>query len=111
VNECARAPCPSFKVCVPDASPQGFSCQCSEGLAGSTCNIDISKCHDEACYIPRNPVSFSGKSYAQYKMDKSHVKKALLDRLNLSLRIRTMQPAGTLMYAAGKVDYNILEVR
>ncbi|XP_065345647.1 fat-like cadherin-related tumor suppressor homolog isoform X4 [Cloeon dipterum] len=110
VNECAREPCPSFKVCVPDASPQGFSCQCPEGLAGATCKIDISKCHDEACYIPRNPVSFSGKSYAQYRMDKNQVKKALLDRLNLSLRIRTMQPAGTLMYAAGKVDYNILEL-
>lgn len=110
VNECAREPCPPFKVCVPDASPQGYSCQCPEGFAGSTCNIDISKCHDEACYIPRNPVSFSGKSYAQYRVEKTLVKKALQDRLNLSLRIRTMQPTGTLMYAAGKVDYNVLEV-
>ncbi|XP_059483774.1 fat-like cadherin-related tumor suppressor homolog isoform X2 [Neocloeon triangulifer] len=110
VNECARQPCSSFKVCVPDASPQGYTCQCPEGMAGSTCKIDISKCHNEACYIPRNPVSFSGKSYAQYKMDKNQVKKALLDRLNLSMRIRTMQPAGTLMYAAGKVDYHVLEL-
>lgn len=109
-NECARQPCPGFKVCVPDASPSGYSCQCPEGLAGAACTIDISKCRDESCYMPRNPVSFSGKSYAQYRVDKGHVKKALLDRLNLSMRIRTMQPAGTLLYAAGKVDYNVLEV-
>jgi protocadherin Fat 1/2/3 len=55
-------------------------------------------------------VSFTGKSYAQYRVDKSLVKKTLEDQLSLSLRIRTMQPTGNLMYAAGKVDYNVLEV-
>jgi protocadherin Fat 1/2/3 len=55
-------------------------------------------------------VSFTGKSYAQYRVDKSLVKKTLEDQLSLSLRIRTMQPTGNLMYASGKVDYNILEV-
>ncbi|GLH14886.1 Fat-like cadherin-related tumor suppressor homolog [Gryllus bimaculatus] len=110
VNECARDPCPVFKVCIPDASPQGFSCQCPEGFAGPTCEVDISKCHDESCYIPRNPVSFSGKSYAQYRVDNSLVKKILENRMSLSLRIRTMHLTGNLMYAAGKVDYNILEV-
>ncbi|KAJ4440956.1 hypothetical protein ANN_10805, partial [Periplaneta americana] len=110
VNECARQPCPQFKVCIPDASVQGYSCQCPEGFAGTTCDIDISKCHDESCYIPRNPVSFTGKSYAQYRVDKSLVKKTLEDQLSLSLRIRTMQPTGNLMYAAGKVDYNVLEI-
>ncbi|XP_068083906.1 fat-like cadherin-related tumor suppressor homolog [Anabrus simplex] len=110
VNECARVPCPSFKLCMPDASPQGYSCQCREGFAGANCEIDISKCHDESCYIPRNPVSFSGKSYAQYKVDKSQLKKILENQMSLSLRIRTVQPTGSLMYAAGKVDYNILEI-
>ncbi|XP_068085238.1 fat-like cadherin-related tumor suppressor homolog [Anabrus simplex] len=110
VNECAREPCPAFKVCIPDASPQGYSCQCPEGFAGTACEIDISKCHDESCYIPRNPVSFTGKSYAQYRVDKSLAKTILENQMSLSLRIRTMQPTGNLMYAAGKVDYNILEV-
>lgn len=110
VNECARDPCPTFKICVPDSSIQGYTCQCPEGFAGQTCEIDISKCHDESCYIPRNPISFSGKSYARYKIDKSIARETIEDRLSLSLRIRTVQPTGSLMYASGKVDYNILEV-
>ncbi|KAK0095182.1 hypothetical protein PV326_009029, partial [Microctonus aethiopoides] len=110
VNECATDPCQSFKVCIPDSSVQGYSCQCPEGFAGALCDIDISKCHDESCYVPRNPISFSGKSYARYKIDKSQIKQTIEDRLSFSLRIRTVQPTGNLMYAAGKVDYNILEV-
>jgi protocadherin Fat 1/2/3 len=139
VNECARGPCPPFKVsfrrsdsaaaseeglfnkkafalfrslqvCVPDSSVQGYSCQCPEGFAGQTCDIDISKCHDESCYIPRNPISFSGKSYARYKIDKMLARQTIENRLSLSLRVRSVQPTGCLMYASGKVDYNVLEV-
>ncbi|XP_015586979.1 fat-like cadherin-related tumor suppressor homolog isoform X2 [Cephus cinctus] len=110
VNECARDPCPLFKVCVPDSSVQGYSCQCPEGFAGQTCDIDISKCHDKSCYIPRNPISFSGKSYARYRIDKALLRQTIEDRLSLSLRIRSMQPTGSLMYAAGKIDYNVLEI-
>lgn len=107
VNECAKEPCPVYKVCIPDASMQGYSCQCPDGFAGPTCDVDISKCHDETCYIARNPISFSGKSYSQYRIIN---KKSIEDQLSLSLRIRTLQPTGNLMYAMGKVDYNILEV-
>lgn len=107
VNECAREPCAMVKICVPDASVQGYSCQCPEGYAGSSCDVDISKCHDESCYIPRNPVSFSGKSYAQYRIID---KRAIEQQQTLSLRIRTMHPTGNLMYAAGRVDYNVLEI-
>nr|CAD7395413.1 unnamed protein product [Timema poppensis] len=110
VNECAREPCPPFKLCVPDASVAGYTCQCPEGFAGTTCEIDISKCHDESCYIPRNPVSFRGKSYAHYRIDKALLRKTMEEQLNLSLRIRTVNPTGNLMYATGKVDYNILEI-
>ncbi|XP_043267899.1 fat-like cadherin-related tumor suppressor homolog isoform X3 [Venturia canescens] len=110
VNECATDPCPQFKVCVPDSSVQGYTCQCPEGFAGQICDIDISKCHDESCYIPRNPISFSGKSYARYKIDKSKLRQTIEDRLSLSLRVRTVQPTGNLMYASGKIDYNILEI-
>lgn len=108
VNECAREPCPSYKLCVPDASQAGYSCQCPEGYAGAMCDVDMSTCHDQNCYIARNPISFSGKSYSQYRIIN---KKSIEDQLSLSLRIRTVQPTGNLMYAAGKVDYNILEVR
>ena len=99
-----------FQVCVPDSSVQGYSCQCPEGFAGQTCDIDISKCHDESCYIPRNPISFSGKSYARYKIDKALVRQTIENQLSLSLRIRSVQPTGNLMYASGKVDYNVLEI-
>lgn len=108
VNECAREPCSSYKLCIPDASSVGYSCQCPEGYAGTNCEVDISKCHDETCYIPRNPLSFSGKSYSQYRIIN---KKSIEEEFSLSLRIRTMQPTGNLMYAAGNVDYNILEVK
>ncbi|XP_030767379.1 fat-like cadherin-related tumor suppressor homolog isoform X3 [Sitophilus oryzae] len=107
VNECARNPCPVFKICIPDASQTGYSCQCPEGFAGPSCDVDISKCHDQNCYIARNPMSFTGKSYSQYRIIN---KKSIEDQLSLSLRIRTVQPTGNLMYAAGKVDYNILEI-
>uniref|UniRef100_A0A6P7FFE6 Fat-like cadherin-related tumor suppressor homolog isoform X1 n=1 Tax=Diabrotica virgifera virgifera TaxID=50390 RepID=A0A6P7FFE6_DIAVI len=107
VNECARQPCEPFKLCVPDASQVGYSCQCPEGYAGSTCDIDISKCHENNCYIARNPISFSGKSYSQYRIIN---KKSIEDKFSLSLRIRTVQPTGNLLYASGKIDYNILEI-
>ncbi|KAG5869907.1 Fat-like cadherin-related tumor suppressor-like protein, partial [Gonioctena quinquepunctata] len=107
INECARDPCSPFKLCIPDSSQVGYSCQCPEGYAGLNCDVDISKCHDQNCYISRNPIYFSGKSYSQYRIIN---KKAIEDQLSLSLRIRTVQPTGNLMYAAGKVDYNILEV-
>lgn len=110
VNECAKAPCPVYKACVPDLSPQGYHCVCPEGFAGVTCDKDILNCNDESCYSPRNPVSFGGKSYTQYRMEKALAKKTLEDHLVFTLRIRTIQPTGNLMYAAGKVDYNILEI-
>ncbi|XP_063239987.1 LOW QUALITY PROTEIN: fat-like cadherin-related tumor suppressor homolog [Bacillus rossius redtenbacheri] len=110
VNECARQPCASFKVCVPDVSATGYTCQCPEGFAGAACEVDISRCHDESCYIPRNPVSFGGRSYAQYSVAEAALGRTLEEQLSLSLRIRTVQPTGNLMYAAGRFDYNILEV-
>ena len=110
VNECARSPCPNFKVCIPDSSVQGYSCQCAEGFGGQSCEVDMTKCHDESCYIPRNPISFSGKSYARYKIDENQVGATIEKQLSLSFRIRTVQPTGNLMYASGKIDYNVLEI-
>ncbi|XP_044007072.1 fat-like cadherin-related tumor suppressor homolog isoform X2 [Aphidius gifuensis] len=110
VNECANNNCNSYQICIPDLSKKGYVCQCPEGLTGSTCNTDITKCHDDSCYTPRNPISFSGKSYGAWKIDKSKIKETIEDRLSFSLKIRTVQPTGNLMYASGKIDYNILEI-
>lgn len=110
VNECANNPCPSYKMCVPDMSAQGFYCICPKGFAGPTCDKDTIKCTDDSCYVPKNPISFNGKSYMQYYMEKTATRKALEEHLIFTLRMRTVQPTGCLMYASGKVDYNILEI-
>uniref|UniRef100_A0A182MY58 Uncharacterized protein n=1 Tax=Anopheles dirus TaxID=7168 RepID=A0A182MY58_9DIPT len=110
VNECSKAPCPPYKTCIPDSSDQGYHCTCREGFAGPKCDRDITLCNDETCYVPRNPVSFSGKSYAHYRIEKEIARKNLEDQLVLSLRLRTVQPTGNIMYSAGKIDFNILEI-
>lgn len=109
VNDCASNPCPIFKTCVPDISPNGYFCVCPKGFGGPNC--DNVKCTDDSCYVPKNPVTFSGNSYIQYRMEKTAAKKALEEHLIFSLRIRTVQPTATLMYAAGKVDFSILEIQ
>lgn len=110
VNECSKSPCPDHKICVPDTSTQGFHCICAEGFIGPNCDKNINQCLDEKCYRAKNPVSFNGKSYAQYRIEKVLAKKNLEDQLSLYLRIRTVQPTGCLMFSAGRVDYNILEI-
>uniref|UniRef100_A0A1B0CLA4 Uncharacterized protein n=2 Tax=Lutzomyia longipalpis TaxID=7200 RepID=A0A1B0CLA4_LUTLO len=110
INECASNLCPSHKVCIPDASPQGYHCVCPEGFAGPNCARDVSKCEDESCYNAINPVSFSGKSYAQYRIERATAKTSIENQLTLSLNVRTVQPTGCLIFAAGRVDYNILEI-
>lgn len=113
VNECAANPCAEYKLCVPDLTAAGFRCVCPEGFAGPTCDRDRSRCASETadgCYTPHNPVSFSGKSYAQYRIAAAIAKRTIADQLHLQLRVRTLQPAGCLLFAAGKVDYNIVEL-
>lgn len=114
LNECARKPCPDHKKCFPDQTSQGFTCQCVEGQGEGKCEAEMTtfKCYGESCFRPNNPVFFGGKSYAQYKVNKENVngKRLLEDQLTLSMRLRTVNPSGNLMYAAGKIDYNILEV-
>jgi protocadherin Fat 1/2/3 len=114
INECAKDPCKPPKKCVSmdDASkPNNYRCVCEDGFFGANCDKETSKCNEESCYNPKNPVTFSGKSYAHYKIDKNQAKKAIEDQIQLQLRIRTVQPTGNLLYAAGKIDYNILELQ
>lgn len=133
INECARDPCKPPKKCISDEAmkPNKYRCVCEVGFFGANCDKETSKCklkkksviklfinyffsstgNEESCYNPKNPVTFSGKSYAHYKIDKSVAKKAIEDQIQLQLRIRTVQPTGNLLYAAGRIDYNILEIQ
>jgi protocadherin Fat 1/2/3 len=104
LNECHREPCPSFKNCVPDSSPEGYSCQCPPGLTGTHCSINIANCKDRKCSVV-NPLTFSGRSYSQYSL-----KRSVERHLSLSLGFRTKYKVATIMYAEGQVDYSILEI-
>lgn len=110
VNECARNVCLGSKICIPDSSVEGYTCQCPNGFTGKSCEINISQCHDEFCYLPRNPISFSGMSYAKYRVERKFIEKAFEFEMNIQMRIRTVQLTGCLVYAAGKVDFNVLEI-
>ncbi|TRY62766.1 hypothetical protein TCAL_04907 [Tigriopus californicus] len=101
MNECAREPCPTFQECIPDSSFQGYSCQCPEGLTGALCNVNLTACatsEGKKCRIV-NPMTFGGKSYAQYDMLRS-----IERHLSLGLNLKTLHGTGNIMYAVGLVD-------
>ncbi|XP_076064277.1 fat-like cadherin-related tumor suppressor homolog, partial [Oratosquilla oratoria] len=107
INACGRRPCAEYEECHPDeTTPRGYTCQCPAGYAGPGCKIDLSKCKDLSCHYPTKPLSFKGKSYAQYTV----ARQAESSSLTVSVFIRTRHPVGTIVYAAGEVDYSILEV-
>ncbi|KAG7169023.1 fat-like cadherin-related tumor suppressor-like, partial [Homarus americanus] len=109
VNQCAYKPCPSYKNCVPDSSTLGYVCLCPEGLVGATCKQNKSSCIGKAnspeCYSPVSPLSFKGKSYAQYSL-----RNPIERHFSFSLWFRTLHPSGNLMFTAGRIDYSILEL-
>jgi len=116
-NECARSPCPDSRVCRPELSPPGYSCRCPENQPGCSDGNEIGPlavpCKDSSdtlaggagCYHPRHPLSFSGKSYAQYSLGSS-----IERHMVLSLKLRTVHPTGNIMFAAGRIDHTILEI-
>lgn len=108
-NQCAHNPCPSFKTCKPDVSRLGYMCLCPDGLVGPDCRENKSSCVQEStrpgCYSPVSPMSFKGKSYAQYLLHNP-----IRRHFSLSLWFRTLHPSGNLMFTAGRIDYSILEV-
>lgn len=112
VNECARKPCPENEKCFPDKSIQGYSCRCVDRTEEGRCYLEMSKCYNGNCLKPANPVSFGGKSYAQYRIGKETLngKRFFEDLFILSLKLKTVSLSGNLLYAAGKIDYNVLEV-
>lgn len=114
VNECARNPCPSYQICTVEATAsnakESFECRCPEGFTGPTCEKEISKCNNEVCFTLKRPISFSGKSFAHYKIEQPYARLIVQDQLSLSLLLRTTQQSANLMYSSGKIDFNILEI-
>ncbi|XP_071532452.1 fat-like cadherin-related tumor suppressor homolog isoform X3 [Panulirus ornatus] len=107
VNACGHRPCAEYEECTPtEATTRGYTCQCPSGRAGPSCQVDLTKCRSPSCHYPLRPLSFRGKSYAQYSI----ARQAESNSLVLSVFLRTRNPVGTLVYAAGDVDYSILEV-
>ncbi|XP_050721222.1 fat-like cadherin-related tumor suppressor homolog [Eriocheir sinensis] len=107
VNACGHRPCAEYEECAPtNTSSRGYTCQCPAGRAGPSCQVDLTKCRSPACHYPLRPLSFKGKSYAQYSIAQQSESSSLM----LSAFMRTRHPVGTLVFAAGDVDYSVLEV-
>lgn len=107
-NECASNPCPDSRVCRPEPVAPGYSCRCPENQLGCVNELQpLAPCKDSlsGCYQPSHPLSFSGKSYAQYSLGSS-IERHLL----LTLKLRTVHQTGSIMFAVGRIDYSILEV-
>uniref|UniRef100_A0A1I8PIC7 Uncharacterized protein n=1 Tax=Stomoxys calcitrans TaxID=35570 RepID=A0A1I8PIC7_STOCA len=110
VNACSSDPCPPQKQCWPADTIAGYQCICPIGFSGQFCEIQSLRCQHENCSQLQTSVSFSGKSYAHYKIDTSAVKSLIENQLSLSLKLRTVQQSGTLVYASGQIDYCVIEI-
>ncbi|XP_050707145.1 fat-like cadherin-related tumor suppressor homolog [Eriocheir sinensis] len=107
VNACGHQPCAEYEECAPTStSSRGYTCQCPASRAGPSCRVDLTKCRSPACHYPLRPLSFRGKSYAQYSIAQQSESSSLM----LSAFMRTRHPVGTLVFTAGDVDYSVLEV-
>ncbi|XP_043247503.1 fat-like cadherin-related tumor suppressor homolog, partial [Amphibalanus amphitrite] len=105
VNECGRAPCADYQLCIPDGTAAGFTCRCPDGRTGPRCDLLASECREGQCYTPGAPFSLSGDGFAEYRL-----MQAQHSRSSLRLSLRTRQPTATLVYAADGVEYSILEL-
>nr|XP_042897100.1 fat-like cadherin-related tumor suppressor homolog isoform X1 [Parasteatoda tepidariorum] len=107
VNECSRRPCPSYRICHPEPTILGYICRCPEGKSGSLCDRNKgATCKGPNCYDEKTPISFQGKSYVSYVLNKP-----VDHHMSLVIQFRTKQATGNLMYAAGIRDYFILEIK
>ncbi|XP_077398228.1 protocadherin Fat 3a isoform X4 [Festucalex cinctus] len=79
-EQCEDQPCPADMQCVPvDVTRGRYACQCPPGKLGVCAG--------------HSSLSFSGNSYIKYQLSER-----LQTELKLSLRIRTLQTRGILMY-------------
>ena len=109
LNQCAYKPCPKYKICLPDESERGFSCNCPDGFVGGVCSKRVSECvgyqGTPACFSPTSPISFSGRSFAQYS-----IRSQIDSEFKFTTWFRTVQSSGNLMFIAGRIDYSVIEV-
>ncbi|KNC25725.1 putative Fat-like cadherin-related tumor suppressor [Lucilia cuprina] len=110
INACSSDPCTVQKKCWPADTAIGYQCICPTGYSGLNCEIQAVKCQNNTCSNFQTPVSFSGKSYAHYKINKSVARSIIESQFSFSLNVRTVQQSGTLVYASGPIDYNIIEI-
>ncbi|KAM9801014.1 protocadherin Fat 3a [Neosynchiropus ocellatus] len=82
-EQCEEQPCPADMQCVRVKATEHYACQCPPGKLGE-------------CAGPSS-LSFSGNSYIKY-----HLAEQLQTELKLSLRIRTLQSRGVIIYARSK---------
>lgn len=86
-------------------------CECERGFGGERCDRAAPDC--AACDAPAPGVALlQGDGYLLYRLERGAVDGARLldDELTLSLRFRTRRERGTLLAAAGRVDYAVLEL-
>ncbi|CAB3222731.1 unnamed protein product [Arctia plantaginis] len=86
-------------------------CECERGFGGERCDRAAPDC--AACEAPAPGVALlQGDGYLLYRLERGAVDGARLldDELTLSLRFRTRRERGTLLAAAGRVDYAVLEL-
>ena len=57
-------------------------------------------------FLGNKAMTFDGESYIRYRLKESFDEPSR----SISLALRTSQPQGTLVFAAGQYDYSILEV-
>ncbi|XP_061386506.1 fat-like cadherin-related tumor suppressor homolog, partial [Musca vetustissima] len=110
VNACSSDPCPPQKQCWPADTISGYQCICPSGFSGQYCEMQSSRCQHDNCSNIETSVSFSGKSYAHYKINKSAARSLVESQFSFALKIRTVQQSGTIVYASGQIDYSILEI-
>ncbi|XP_064610099.1 protocadherin Fat 1-like isoform X2 [Liolophura sinensis] len=108
VTTCIHKPCPSYMLCRPHPA-QGYQCECPVGRTGPRCEEELPKaqgvCTDVHCQRGDKPMTFSGRSYARWRLvDKME------RRLSLAIKIKTRKATASLMYATGQRDYSILEL-
>ncbi|CAG9791699.1 unnamed protein product [Diatraea saccharalis] len=93
-------------------------CACAGGYAGDHCDriadaTDVdADCGELGCRSSPAVTQLAGDGYLVYRVERGAVDGARVpdDELTLSLRFRTRRERGTLLWAAGRVDYAALEV-
>ncbi|XP_035710399.1 fat-like cadherin-related tumor suppressor homolog isoform X3 [Folsomia candida] len=100
INACAHSECMAGYVCLPDSSPKGYACLCRKIYCppGGMCE------EDDHC--AQQSVSFSGRSFLAYNVGPS-----LERELSISIKIKTLYTAGTILHSFGHFDYALLEIR